>query len=100
MTSQATAPTEQSADMDPGAEIADFAAGLTLHDLPENVVAKLKDLLIDTVGVVLGAQDQAHTKQARAVAMSGGGAPQAAILGTSLRTSTMDAAFANGVAAH
>lgn len=86
--------------VDHGAVMADFAAELQADDLKGAVAEKLKHLLIDTVGVTLGALDEAHAHQARAVVRAAGSAPQAAILGTTERASAQEAAFANGVAAH
>ena len=88
------------APLDHGAVMAAFAADLQAGDISGAVTEKLKHLLIDTVGVTLGALDEAHAQQARAVTRAAGSAPQAAILGTTERASTQEAAFANGVAAH
>jgi 2-methylcitrate dehydratase PrpD len=86
--------------IDHGAILADFASKASLGTLPHEVIVKLKHLLIDTLGVTLGALDQAHAEQARAVVAASECAPKASVFGTDLRTSAPEAAFANGVAAH
>ena len=91
---------QATSSIDHGAMLANFAAKINLGALPPEVIQKLKHLLIDTPGVTLGAMDQAHAKQTRAVAVASECTPQASILGTELKTSAPEAAFANGVAAH
>lgn len=99
--STSTQPSEhEDTEPDRGAILAEFTADLHTDDLPAPVLAKVKELFIDTVGVALGALDKDHSRQARAVVAAGGSAPQATVFGTAQRASIQEAAFANGVAAH
>ena len=85
---------------DPGLRLARFASDTRVGELPGQVIAKIKHLLIDTVGVALGGTRERHARQALAVALAAESGPQATIMGSPRKASVQEAAFANGVAAH
>ena len=73
---------------------------LETRDIPEAALDAARNAIIDTMGVALaGAVEDCATIAQRWV-KDLGAAPVATIWGTDLRTSAMDAAFANGIAAH
>jgi 2-methylcitrate dehydratase PrpD len=87
-------------DTSPTRLLAAFAAELTLDQIPEHVVVKARQLLLDYVGhtsVAVG-EDPARRLQRFAQAM--GGPPQARIFGTELRVAPVWAAFVNGSMGH
>lgn len=77
-----------------------FAADLKYENLADDVIESIRRLFIDTVGVTLAGGLEEHARQAGEVAAALAGAEQATILGSGVRTSVAEAAFANGVAAH
>lgn len=78
--------------------MARWIAQLKYEDLPPNVVAKTKELLLDTVGCALGALAGEPVRLARQVVREQGGAPQSTPIGISWKTSCDQAAFLNGMA--
>jgi len=80
--------------------LAVFADRLEYRDVPEASRKIVKRLFLDTVGVALGARDEAHVRQAAAFARLGDSHPEATIWGSGDAVSVAAAAFANGVAAH
>lgn len=80
--------------------LAAFADDLGWGSLPEASRHGLKRLFVDTIGVALGARDEAHSRQASAFARLGQAAPQATLWGSGEKAAAAEAAFANGVAAH
>jgi 2-methylcitrate dehydratase len=79
-------------------DIARWVAELRYEQLPPNVIARAKRVLLDTLGCALGAigAEPVHMAQ-RVVAMQGGN-PQATILGIGRKVSCDQAAFLNGMA--
>jgi 2-methylcitrate dehydratase PrpD len=70
------------------------------RDMPQEVVAKTKLHILDTIAaMVSGARLKAGEMAARYVD-SLGGKPQATVIGTGIVTSSVNAALANGMAAH
>jgi len=65
------------------------------EDLPDEVVYKAKNVLLDSIGCGLGGHVTERAKIATAFVQELGGNPQATIIGGS-RTSAANAAFANG----
>jgi 2-methylcitrate dehydratase PrpD len=79
--------------------LAEYTAGTRYEDLPDPVVAAAKQVTLDALGVATGAvRSNPATIVAEYIAQLGG-QEQASILGTSLRTNTINAAFVNGVMA-
>jgi 2-methylcitrate dehydratase PrpD len=80
--------------------LAAYIAGALDRELPAAVVAKTKMHVLDTVAaMVSGSRLKAGVAAARYVEGLGG-KPQATVIGTPLLTSTVNAALANGMAAH
>jgi 2-methylcitrate dehydratase len=78
------------------ARLARYAIGLPAGDLPDEVVARVRQRIVDSLACALGAYGAAPV--AAAVALAGSvPVPASTVLGTSLRTSPDLAAFANGV---
>ncbi|MFH1087663.1 MAG: MmgE/PrpD family protein [Chloroflexota bacterium] len=75
--------------------LAEFATGTRFEDIPGDVVAQAKRLILDTIGCALGGFSTDKGRISRQLAMSLGGNPESTILGTSLQTSCVNAAFAN-----
>lgn len=80
--------------------LAAFAAETATADLPGHVIAKAADALVDTVGVTLAGVPEDAAAIARRFVEETGARPVARVLGTDLRSSPAEAAFANGIAAH
>ncbi len=78
--------------------IATWVAELSYEDLPPDVVAKTKRVLIDTLGCAIAALDATPVRLARQVVQEQGGAPQSTPIGLSWKTSCEQAAFLNGMA--
>jgi 2-methylcitrate dehydratase PrpD len=88
-----------SAGPGPTAALAAFAAETSYEQLGPAVVRQVKRCLLDYLGLVIGASDEAAVHQAQAALGQCGGAPQAAVFSTGLRTSAPRAALLNGIAA-
>jgi 2-methylcitrate dehydratase PrpD len=80
--------------------LCDYVAKTLDRDMPGDVVAKTKLHTLDTIAaMVSGSRLKAGVMAARYVDGLGG-KPQATVIGTPLLTSTVNAALANGMAAH
>lgn len=79
------------------ARVADWAAGLSLRDVPAEVVESTKLRILDLVGVMLAARPLPLVASARRAAIALDGGAGARILGDSQDVSAMAAAFVNGV---
>ena len=80
--------------------LCDYVAKTLDRDMPPEVVAKTKLHTLDTIAaMVSGSRLKAGIMAARYVD-SLGGKPQATVIGTGLLTSSVNAALANGMAAH
>lgn len=88
------------AETKPAAQLAAFAAGLTLADVPRAVTARAKLQILDALGVGLAANayDFAAATVAGVRALGGPGA--CSVIGRSERLTVRDAALANGVLIH
>lgn len=83
-----------------GRDIAAYAVELSGQNLPDNVRLKTKIHIIDSLAAIIsGAALEAGIAGQR-YALSTGGQAVASILGTRERTGLIDAALANGMAAH
>jgi 2-methylcitrate dehydratase PrpD len=78
-------------------ELARRSAALRFEHLPADAVKWAKIGILDTVGVTLAGCGEECARIARRLAGNGG---QSLVFGTSERTSVLDAALVNGVAAH
>lgn len=79
--------------------VAAFIAGLQFDQMPQAVVNKAKDAILDTLGVAIAASNDAATQAARHMAANRGGAPDATLLGFGLKVPCELAAFVNAVMA-
>jgi 2-methylcitrate dehydratase PrpD len=80
--------------------LANYISGALDRELPAPVVAKTKMHVLDTIAaMVSGSRLKAGVAAARYVEALGG-KPQATVVGTGFLTSTVNAALANGMAAH
>lgn len=81
-------------------DLAAFAAGLTLADVPDAAAANASLAVADSVGCVFAGLDTPAVRLLREVAGAEGGAPRASVIGTGARTAAGTAALLNGAAAH
>jgi 2-methylcitrate dehydratase PrpD len=80
--------------------LANYISGTLDRELPPPVVAKTKMHVLDTIAaMVSGSRLKAGVAAAKYVEGLGG-KPQAMVIGTPMMTSTVNAALANGMAAH
>ncbi len=76
--------------------MASYAVGLSYNDLPKEVVARAKHLILDAVGCALGAYPSAPATIARAVAQGVRSDTPATIMVSGQKTTPDLAAFVNG----
>jgi 2-methylcitrate dehydratase len=79
-------------------DIARWVVALRYEELPADVVARAKRVLLDTLGCALGAIGAEPVRMAQQVVAMQGGNPQATILGLGRKVSCEQAAFLNGMA--
>ena len=82
------------------AVLSEFASKTRIADLSVEAVAATKRHILDCAGVALAATVEPAGRIVLDVTREQGGAPQARILGSSLRSSAVSAAWANGALAH
>ena len=80
--------------------LAAFAADTALDEIPTRVRELTKRHALDTLSVMLAGSTTAGCRITQALFDTLGGTPQATALGTGRRVSVLQAAFANGEAAH
>lgn len=79
--------------------LAQFAAELTYHDLPDDIVALAKRCILDSLGCGVYASTKPWTRSVADVVAGLGQAPKAAVWGTTLRADPTGAALVNGTSA-
>jgi 2-methylcitrate dehydratase len=79
-------------------DIARWVVGLRYEELPPDVIARAKRVLLDTLGCALGAIGAEPVRAAQRVVALQGGNPQATILGLGHKASCDQAAFLNAMA--
>jgi 2-methylcitrate dehydratase len=79
-------------------DIARWVVELRYEELPPEVIARAKRVLMDTIGCALGAIGAQPVRAAQQVVALQGGNPQATILGLGRKASCDQAAFLNGMA--
>lgn len=79
-------------------ETAAFAASLVFEDLPAEVVARAKAVLLDCIGAIAAGAAEAETKALVARMVAENGTSGAAVIGAHTRTTPAVAAFLNGTA--
>ncbi len=86
--------------MEATAVLSEFASKIRLADISAQAVAATKRHILDCAGVALAAAVEPAGRIVLDITRQQGGAPQARVLGSSLRTNTVSAAWANGTLAH
>lgn len=81
------------------AALARFAAGLRYEDLPDEVVAKARALLLDFFGTALAGGRVPEVAAITELVRARGGRPEATVLGAGFAAPVTDAAYLNGCAA-
>ncbi|MEO8697901.1 MAG: MmgE/PrpD family protein, partial [Acidimicrobiales bacterium] len=84
----------------PTRALAAFASGLRYDELPEPVVQRVKESILDTLGCGLFGSTLPWTRILVDVVAAEGAAPAATIWGTPLRTSPASASLVNGTSSH
>jgi 2-methylcitrate dehydratase PrpD len=80
--------------------VADYVAGFDLKSAPPAAIDRARIAFIDTIGVMLAGSHEEVSHLAVEMVKDEASAPQAMIVGQSLRASPQLAALANGVASH
>jgi 2-methylcitrate dehydratase PrpD len=80
--------------------LAEFVVGTRAGDIPAEVMHGARDALIDTLGVALAGSLEDVGEIALAYTGELGGKPEAHVWGTHFRTTSLDAAFVNGIFSH
>lgn len=81
-------------------KIASYIASVAAQDLPEEVSIKTKCHLIDSLAAIISGSRLKAGKLATDFIATQGGTPEATVWGTDIRTTAVNAALVNGVAAH
>ena len=84
------------------ARLAEQVAAFRLKDVPEEVVAHAKLILLDTIGAMLAASNRKYSASRILVdfARRLGGRPESSLVGQGLKTSCVNAALVNGTLAY
>lgn len=82
------------------AVLSDFASKTRITNISAEAIAATKRHILDCAGVGLAATMEPAGRIVLDITREQGGAPQARVLGSSLRTSAVSAAWANGALAH
>ncbi len=81
-------------------QLGHFAAGLTFAELPPDVVASVRDRLLDTVGLCLAGSRTEEATAVLGLAAGAGGAADASAIGFERPLPAAQAALINGLSAH
>ncbi|HIJ55038.1 MAG TPA: MmgE/PrpD family protein [Deltaproteobacteria bacterium] len=89
---------EQSIEKDYTKSLAQYIGGFSYEDMPPEVVARAKIILLDTLGAILPASDPAYPGSRALIEMARmlGGEPQSTIIGSDFKTSSINACLVNG----
>ena len=89
---------EQSIETEYTQSLVQYIRGFTYEDMPHEVVARAKIILLDTLGAILPASDPAYPGSRALIEMARmlGGEPQSTIIGSDFKTSTINACLVNG----
>lgn len=87
-------------DSSPTHELASFLAALTFSDLPDDVIAAAKTLVLDLLGCALGAMDTEEVRIGAEVIRELGGTEECGVVGFRFRTSCQNAAYLNSLSSH
>ena len=86
--------------MGPTEQIAHYVSTTSFEDIPPEAVERSKDTMLDTIGLMIAGVSEPCGQIAIKFAQAEGGTQAASVFGTSVKTSTTLAAFANGVTGH
>lgn len=81
-------------------EVGKFVVGAKFDDLPQKVVVKAKQHIMDTLGVLVAAVEDPIAGVVSKFLGDTGGDQRCTVLGTAMKTSLLNAALANGILAH
>jgi len=76
--------------------LAKYVASLTFQDLPPDVIHQIKRVVLDTLGCAIGGYDCDASRVIHELIKELGHPEEATVFGSGLRTSCLNAAFANG----
>jgi len=76
--------------------LAKYVASLTFQDLPPDVILQTKRVVLDTLGCAIGGYDCDASRVIHELIKELGHPEEATVFGSGLRTSCLNAAFANG----
>ena len=82
------------------AKVAKFVVSFNINDVPDAVVRRGCDVILDTIGVALAGSREEAAHLIQGIVKTEASAPRVGLIGTSIRASPQLAALANGVAAH
>ncbi len=77
-------------------ELAKYVATLTFQDLPPDVIHQTKRVVLDTLGCAIGGYDSEASRAIQELIKELDHPEEATVFGSGLRTSCLNAAFANG----
>jgi 2-methylcitrate dehydratase PrpD len=80
--------------------LSEYIASASRRELPPEVTTKTRHHLLDTLAAILSGSRLRAGRLAASYVAAIGGAPEATLIGTSLRVPAANAALANGMAAH
>jgi 2-methylcitrate dehydratase PrpD len=83
-----------------GTRVAAHAAKARSCRLPPDVIEHAKLHILDTIAAIVSGSELEAARVSQRYAQSVGGAPHASVLGTGIRAPLVEAALANGMAAH
>src|SRR5205814_4830361 len=82
------------------AALSEYIVGPRADQVPTEVRERARLHILDTLGAMLSGRSLKPGQLALAMARAQGGTPEASVVGSELRTSAVQAALANGMAAH
>lgn len=82
------------------AEVARYVSGLRYEDLPADVVAYARKVVLDALGCQLACSQLPHGRIATEFAREHAGRPDATVIGSDFKTSVEHAALVNGIFGH
>ncbi len=77
-----------------------FIHELVYKNIPQEVVEKAKDLILDTSGICIASSKMDFGKAALNLITGWGGTPESSLIGSERKVPAQNAAFANGVLGH
>src|SRR3954464_13644688 len=84
----------------PTRRLSDYVASALCRPLPDAAVGKARQHILDTLAAMVSGAQLRPGRMAIGYVSSLGGEPEASVIGSSLCTSAINAALANGMLAH